>query len=432
MGVLRSVQRVHAEIRLVDNVWLTELLLYPYQPKCYQPGMNMSDPETYTSAAALALGSAGRTPSFYGGGPPIGGHSDQLFLNFVRNYLMHHPFERSELANELRAVINGAHNVAYGGGPALPEFMTQGSYPSNALAIGHMVPGPAVYHCDYSLLDAHRSDVASLARFSQRVDHATWYLYVAIDGQIESKHWRTRGVTLRKGARTWYGALAKQCFGRWRSTRKILVADWSVPEESEALYRTAFWSLCELTPADNQLKALFEQDRLNACRELARHIDVYAEQLSLATDLAEAMEEDEGRAEASEDEVRREAIQTALLAKSGDPLTLTEAAERLGISRQAMHKKIKSGAALGLMKGDVFVVPSVQLVEGKGGWGVVPHLRKVLSLFGEAGAGTWSALQYLVEPDPALGGKVPIDILKARDVDKVVCGARGYLGLDED
>jgi hypothetical protein len=43
-------------------------------------------------------------------------------------------------------------------------------------------------------------------------------------------------------------------------------------------------------------------------------------------------------------------ISDEVLQESGGGISLTEAAEKLGISRQALHKNIKSGRALGLMK----------------------------------------------------------------------------------
>ena len=130
-------------------------------------------------------------------------------------------------------------------------------------------------------------------------------------------------------------------------------------------------------------------------------------------------------------QTRLVAIQQTLLEKAGDQLSLAEAAERLGTTRQAIYKKIRTGAALGLMIGDTLVLPTAQLVESGSGITVVAHLRDVLSLFTESGAGEWSALQYLIEPDPALSGTVPLDRLKAGDVEIVVASARAYLGLDE-
>lgn len=394
----------------------------------------MADPNTASATARLAavIGNIGRTPSFYGGGPAIG-TSEAPILHFLTDYVSRHPQERSALTEALRAVLltsdtMNASRLHYA--PALHHLAS--GYPSNSMAAPQIYGGQAhVDHCDYALLDSHRSDIASLARFSQRVDHATWYLFVAIDTQAHYTHWHKPGVSVRRSPKSWYSTLARQCFSRWKSTRELLVTDWSIPETIEPLYRTAFWSLCELTPADSQLKSLFELDRARACRELVRHVDAYADQLALATDLAENMAAGETTAVQSEDEARRDAIQTALLDRAGERLTLTEAAERLGISRQALHKKIQNGAALGLMIGETFVVPSAQFVTGGSGTRVVAHLKDVLTLFLKSGAGPWSALQYLMEADPALGGAIPLDLLKAGESATIVAAARGYLGLDE-
>jgi hypothetical protein len=159
-------------------------------------------------------------------------------------------------------------------------------------------------------------------------------------------------------------------------------------------------------------------------------VDAYADQLALATDLAETLAVEEDDATKAVDQARLSTIQERLLGQAGERLSLTGAARRLGISRQALHKKIKNDTALGLMVGDTFVVPSAQFVEDDGGTHVASHLRDVLSLFSGSGAGTWSALQFLIEPDPVLG-EVPLDMLKAGKHEQVVAITRAYLGLDE-
>lgn len=394
----------------------------------------MADPDIAAATArfAAAMTSTSRPSVFYGGGRAIS-NNDAPLLHVLADYVVRHPHERSGLTEALRAALVLAEDSEPSSnfGPAISHYL-QGIYPSNALAMTEPFARHSTSdHCDYSLLERHRSDVASLARFSQRVDHATWYLFVAIDTRAYPKHRHKRGVTVRRSPKSWYSELARQCFARWKSTRELLVADWSIPDSVEPLYRTAFWSLCELTPADSQLKSLFELDRFRACRELVRHVDAYADQLALATDLAEEMAKDDSEAVQSEDEERRDAIQIALLERAGERLTLTEAAERLKITRQALHKKIKCGAALGLMIGETFVVPSAQFVTNESGTRIVASLKSVLNLFAKSGAGGWSALQYLIEPDPILGGAVPLDVLKVGDAAKVVASARSYLGLDE-
>ena len=394
----------------------------------------MSDPDTDTATARLAavIGNIERRPTFYRGGPAIGADEAQI-LHFLTDYVNSHPNERNSLTDAVRAVLlsNDKWEGTWMRYARLRQHLPIG-YLSNNDVAGHVYASQAhVDYCDYALLESHRSDVASLARFSQRVDHASWYLLVAINTQAYPKHWHKPAVSIRRSPTSWFSVLARQCFARWKSTRELLATDWSIPDTAQPLYRTAFWSLCELTPADSQLKSLFELDRFRACRELVRHIDAYADQLALATDLAETMAESETNAESREDDARRDAIQTALLERAGDRLTLTEAAERLGITRQALHKKIKGDSALGLMIGKTFVVPSAQFVTGGSETHVVAHLKDVLTLFSTSGAGSWSALQYLVEPDPALGGAIPLDLLKTGENAKVVASVSGYLGLDE-
>ena len=314
----------------------------------------------------------------------------------------------------------------------------QGSYllsPENNIAFHYDIES-TIRDCNYDLLEAHRSDLASLARFSQRVEHATFHLVVvAVDS---SSHQADEFVdrlltkvqfTSRIKSHNWYGKLASLCFSKWETARDMLVLDAPLPAESEPLYRTAFWSLCELTPADTQLKLLFEKDRSKASRELVRHVDAYANQLALAADLARTMANEDEEAESSGNDQRLATIQNELLAKTGEQLTLTKAAARLGMTRQGLYKRIGSGNALGLMKGGTFVIPEIQLVEIDGKCSVVDGLPEVLKLFSRAGG--WSALQYLIEPDPALGGNVPIDLLKEGKTEPVIIAARTYLGLDE-
>jgi len=386
----------------------------------------MAEPET--SIAALLAGSIKGSEALrhYGGGGSAL-DTDRLLLPIVIDYLQRHQGDADPWSHS-RTIH--PHLLSW----SMPQESTVVADALRRLVRTGSEDSHRILYCGFEQLEQHRSDVASLARFSQRVDHATWYLYVAFDqhGDLAEPvaSTRRRGVKIHQ-AKSWYSKLASQCFGRWHTARDILVTNWSVPEDSEPLYRTAFWSLCELTPADSQLKQLFEQDRPRACRELVRHVDAYAEQLALATDLAEALAAGDRDGAKTADAARLEAVQEAILDKAGERLTLTQAAERLGISRQAMHKKLKSGAALGLMIGETFVVPGAQIIESGSGTSVVAHLKDVLALFTTSGAGSWSALQYLTEPDPALRGAVPLERLKQGDVAAVTASASAYLGLDE-
>ncbi len=83
-----------------------------------------------------------------------------------------------------------------------------------------------------------------------------------------------------------------------------------------------------------------------------------------------------------------------------------------------------------MMQGTELVLPRVQFVTAGNRTRLIEGLSQVVTLFDEAQAGGWSALQFLIEPDPNLGG-VPIRILSEGRVDAAVSAARAYLGLDE-
>jgi len=124
------------------------------------------------------------------------------------------------------------------------------------------------------------------------------------------------------------------------------------------------------------------------------------------------------------------AAREALLAAAGGAASLTEAAHALGVSRQNLHKRIHTGSALGMLLDNRIVVPKLQLVVTDGRTTIVGGIERVVRPFLEAKAGAWSALQFLLDPDPNLS-RPPIDALRAGDVVGAEHAARVYLGLDE-
>jgi hypothetical protein len=283
------------------------------------------------------------------------------------------------------------------------------------------------------MLERERSDVASLARFAHRVDYATFHLCVAFE-KAEVRDFelsRPRNVVrASRGVSSWYATLVNATFSRYRDLRNALVHHWTPPAEVEPLTFRAFLVLCDLTPADSQLRSLFTRDRPRAFHELARHLDIVADQLKAAIQLAANLEPVNADDELSEDHARLDALQTDILRRSGESLSLTSAAAKLGITRQALHKRIRAGSALGLMRGSELVVPGAQFVERAGKLRIVDGLSKIVALFDKAGAGRWSALQFLMEVDPLLKA-APLDVLKRGETDAAIVAARGYLSVDE-
>jgi hypothetical protein len=300
----------------------------------------------------------------------------------------------------------------------------------------HMLPGsePAdvIGHVWSTVLEHERSDVASLARFAHRVDYATFHLCVAFEkAEVRFQLSRPRNVVQSsRGISAWYATLVNATFNRYRDLRNALVHHWTPPAEVEPLTLRAFLVLCDLTPADSQLRSLFATNRSRAFHELARHLDIVADQLKAAIQLAANLEAADADDESPGDQAQLDAVQTDILRKSGEPLSLTSAATRLGITRQALHKRIQAGSALGLMRGSELVVPAAQFVERDGKQKIVDGLSEIVPLFDETGAGRWSALQFLTEIDPSLR-TMPLDALKRGDTDAAVAAARGYLSIDE-
>jgi hypothetical protein len=200
--------------------------------------------------------------------------------------------------------------------------------------------------------------------------------------------------------------------------------------------------LADLTPLRVQLVRLSRKDLRRAMEETARQLDALDVHLASAAALlgdpgpAGAADEGAGGAggagEAPEDDAAAfERISADLLDRGGGGMSLREAAGALGTSKQALHKRIHAGTALGMMRGREIVVPRVQFAEEGGKVvGFLPGIAEVLATFREAGERGWGALQFLVEQDPNLG-RAPVQALREGRVEAVVQAARAYLGLDE-
>ncbi len=387
----------------------------------------MSDPHSIerllvgSSSTALASAVAGvHSPRMhYGGGAPV--LSDDELRPLLLDYA------QRQLAGMPRTGIDAIF------ADHEPFFREQGSLPLGVHLRHSVFSEHRTLPYDLDVLESQRSDIASLARFSHRVDYANFHFCAALGDDEDPRAWRKqteKRVRIHFAPKSYLAHVAAESFKRWQNVRAILVHARTPSREAEPLCRAGFWSLCELTPADSQLKHLFAMNPVKACQELVRHVDVVAEQLAMAAQLADDLSTEDTAATESEDAARLDAVQNAILDKAGERLSLTEAARRLGTTRQNLHKRIKSGSAIGVMIGSELVIPSAQLVSGDDRVSIVANLRDVLSLFTAAGAGTWSALQFLVEPDPVLGG-IPLEQLREGEVAPVVAAARAYLGLDD-
>src|SRR5258708_31777161 len=110
-------------------------------------------------------------------------------------------------------------------------------------------------------------------------------------------------------------------------------------------------------------------------------------------------------------------------------MSLTEAAELLGVTQQRLHERIKAHTMLGLMHGRELVIPRAQFVEREGACEVLEGLDDILKVFKLAGE--WSVLQFLVEPDPNFGA-TPFQALLNGQAEGALEAAKAYLDVAED
>ncbi len=271
------------------------------------------------------------------------------------------------------------------------------------------------------------SALQTVSNFPPRISHAAILLSAAFaEAEVEFRLPARRTHARYKATNRWYHAQIDTCLHHSREVRNALMHRWTPTGRAERLLGDAFFTLCDLTAARSELLVLFHHDRNRASEELAKHLDVATRQFELSAKLlADTEASPPGGAD---DEHRFAQLRASMLEKAGGGLSLTQGAELLGVSRQALHKRIKVGTALGMIDGDEIVLPRLQFVEGGAKTTFVPGLSKVVSLFADAGG--WSALQFLISPDPNLG-LTPIEALRANRPDAVVDAARAYLGLDE-
>ncbi|MCG5487190.1 MAG: hypothetical protein KK482_26535 [Sinorhizobium meliloti] len=229
--------------------------------------------------------------------------------------------------------------------------------------------------------------------------------------------------------RSWYSHIVEDCLVRSKEVRQALLHNWTPTPRAERLAIDAFVMLSDLTPARTELLRLCRYDRRRAFSELAKHIDLAMHQFQLSADLLAEIESTSGQIEPT-DEQRFADLSAALLERAGGGVSLTEGAKLLGSSRQALHKRVKLGSALGLMQGSELVLPKFQFVAEDGRTQLINGLAKVVKLFDESGAGRWSALQFLIDSDPNLSD-TPCQVLAEGRVDEVVNSAKAYLGLGE-
>lgn len=97
-----------------------------------------------------------------------------------------------------------------------------------------------------------------------------------------------------------------------------------------------------------------------------------------------------------------------ILDAAGGTFSSTEAAQQLGVSRQAIEKRRRANTLLAVRIGGDWRYPRCQFDEATGT--VVAGLPKLLDVFAEAGP--WVAMDFLLTPDEVLGNETPMQRLR--------------------
>lgn len=282
---------------------------------------------------------------------------------------------------------------------------------------------------------ADPGELAALSRIMVYVDQAALLMsaaFAAADIRDFTSGRRRQAIQPKDDAARWYADLTNDVLSRLAQVRHAVVHGWAPSPEADALATEAIALLAELTPVPSQIVALYRSNRAEGLAELARHLEIVDRQYALAASLIVRPEAGEGGRASLEPSASAgfAAAREALLAAAGGGLSLTEAAHALGVTRQNLHKRIHTGSALGMLLDNRIVVPKLQLVDDHDRTTIVAGIERVVRPFLDAKAGAWSALQFLLDPDPNLG-RPPIETLRAGDVVGAEHAVRAYLGLDE-
>lgn len=276
------------------------------------------------------------------------------------------------------------------------------------------------------LIEGRSFGIHGLSFFLSKIDQGALLLSAAFtEAKKEFVPRHPRGRVKR--SHHWIDRLVIDCRERSDEVRQALHVEWDPTGRAAELAVDAFKTLSELTQTSLELQRLCQTDRPRAFAELARHLELATLQFELTAQLVAEVEASEPTQWPEPD--RHGDIQSDLLQRAGGGLSLTEAAKRLNLSRQGLHKRAKAASALAVMYGRELTFPLAQwTVEGKA-LTPIAGLPEILKLFEAAGA--WSALQFLIEHDPNIGTSPRLALIDGR-LDDVLNAAEAYLGLEED
>jgi len=110
----------------------------------------------------------------------------------------------------------------------------------------------------------------------------------------------------------------------------------------------------------------------------------------------------------------------AMILESGGVLSIPEAAMLLGITRQAVDKRVRSRGLLAIIIGRQAAIPAFQISQGA----VLRGLSKVLRALQVDDP--WTRLNFFLMRHPALANQRPADVLGQGHIEPVVQVAAGF------
>ena len=115
------------------------------------------------------------------------------------------------------------------------------------------------------------------------------------------------------------------------------------------------------------------------------------------------------------------AARQEILRLEGGTLSAEQVADHLGLSRQAVDKRRRSGKLIGLSVGRRgYAYPAWQFGQA----GVIPGLEETLTSLSIHDP--WMRAAFFLSGDPRLGGATPLDELRRGKLEAVRRAARGY------
>lgn len=107
-----------------------------------------------------------------------------------------------------------------------------------------------------------------------------------------------------------------------------------------------------------------------------------------------------------------------LLERAGGTMTVEEVSELLEVSQEAVRRPIRENRLIAFRKARGYTLPAIQFDQGR----EIEGLRRVLGAMRVVDP--WTRLDWLINSEPRLEGRRPIDVLRAgEDIDQVVMAA---------